>query len=38
MFAFMYKGEVLKPLKVERLKTLINKAKKIILIIFLLNY
>lgn len=33
----MYKGEVLKLLKVEKLKTLINKAKKIILIIFLLN-
>lgn len=34
----MYKGEVLKPLKVDKLKTLINKVKKIILIIFLLNY
>lgn len=33
----MYKGELLKPLKVDKLKALINKAKKIILIIFLLN-
>ena len=33
----MYKDEVLKPLKVDKLKTLINKVKKIIITIFLLN-
>ena len=33
----MYKGEVLKPLKVDKLKTIINKVKKIIITIFLLN-
>ena len=29
----MYKGELLKPLKVDKLKTLINKVKKIITVI-----
>ncbi len=33
----MYKCEVLNSLKVDKLKTLINKVKKIIITIFLLN-
>ena len=33
----MYKDVFLQVLKIDKLKTLINKAKKIILIIFLLN-
>ena len=34
----MYKGELLKPLKVDKLKTLINKVKKIITVILVSNY
>lgn len=34
----MYKGEILKSLKVDKLKTLINKVKNVVIVIFLLNY
>ena len=34
----MYKGVVLKAVKIDKIETLINKVKKIIIVIFLSNY